>query len=83
MLKGAHALTECVGGIVLVLVSARAITGLVNTLTQDELIEYPRDSSPRIYWPGRRPLLGHSFEHHEGFASSDYSGASFGPTRLR
>src|SRR6266853_6375619 len=43
LLKGAHALIECVGGIVLALVSTSAITGLVNALTQEELIEDPND----------------------------------------
>jgi uncharacterized membrane protein len=43
LLKGAHALTECVGGLVLAFVSTSAITNLVNSLTQDELIEHPND----------------------------------------
>ena len=43
LLKGAHALLECAGGIALAVVSTRAITGLVNALTQDELIEDPND----------------------------------------
>lgn len=43
LLKGAHALIECVGGLVLAFVSTSAITSLVNGLTQDELIEDPND----------------------------------------
>src|ERR1017187_570788 len=43
LLKGAHALIECVGGLALAFVSTSAITGLVNSVTQDELIEDPND----------------------------------------
>src|SRR6202048_3793295 len=43
LLKGAHALIECIGGLVLAFVSTSSITGLVNTLTQEELIEDPND----------------------------------------
>ncbi|SRR5258708_1044017 len=43
LLKGAHALIECIGGLVLAFVSTSAITGLVNALTQEELIEDPND----------------------------------------
>jgi len=43
LLKGAHALVECVGGVVLAFVSTSAITSLVNALTQEELIEDPND----------------------------------------
>jgi len=43
LLKGAHALIECVGGIALAVVRTEAITGLVNALTQEELIEDPND----------------------------------------
>src|SRR3981081_2683501 len=43
LLKGAHALIECIGGLVLILVSTSTITSLVNTLTQEELIEDPND----------------------------------------
>ena len=42
-LKGAHALIECVGGIILYFVTADAISSWVNTLTQEELIEDPND----------------------------------------
>ena len=43
LLKGAHALIECVGGLALALVGTSAITRLVNTLTQEELLEDPND----------------------------------------
>jgi uncharacterized membrane protein len=43
LLKGAHALVECVGGLVLALVSTSTIVSLVNRLTQEELIEDPHD----------------------------------------
>jgi uncharacterized membrane protein len=43
LLKGAHALIECIGGLVLAFVSTSAIQNLVNSLTQDELIEDPND----------------------------------------
>jgi uncharacterized membrane protein len=43
LLKGAHALIECIGGLVLAFVSTSAITNLVNALTQEELIEDPDD----------------------------------------
>lgn len=43
LLKGAHALIECIGGIALALISTNAIAVLANRLTQDELIEDPHD----------------------------------------
>jgi uncharacterized membrane protein len=43
LLKGAHALIECVGGLALALVSTNMIAAMVNRLTQEELIEDPRD----------------------------------------
>lgn len=43
LLKGAHALIECIGGIVLAFVSTSTITSLVNSLTQEELIEDRND----------------------------------------
>jgi uncharacterized membrane protein len=43
LLKGAHALIECIGGLVLAFVSTDAIKGLVNALTQEELTEDPND----------------------------------------
>ncbi len=43
LLKGAHALIECIGGLVLAFVSTSAIPRLVNALTQEELIEDPGD----------------------------------------
>jgi uncharacterized membrane protein len=42
-LKGAHAVIECVGGVVLALAGTGAIVNLVNMLTQHELIENPND----------------------------------------
>ena len=43
LLKGAHALIECIGGLVLTFVSTRTITSLINSLTQEELTEEPND----------------------------------------
>ncbi len=43
LLKGAHAVIECLGGLALGLVSTTSIVGWVNRLTQDELIEDPND----------------------------------------
>ena len=43
LLKGAHALIECIGGLALAFVSTTGIAELVNRLTQDELIEDPND----------------------------------------
>jgi len=43
LLKGAHALIECIGGLVLAFVGTSAITSLVNALTQEELIKDPND----------------------------------------
>jgi len=43
LLKGAHALIECIGGLVLAFISTSAIANLVNALTQEELIEDPND----------------------------------------
>ncbi|RWE31673.1 MAG: DUF2127 domain-containing protein [Mesorhizobium sp.] len=43
LLKGAHALLECVGGLLLALVSTSTIVSLVNRLTQEELVEDPHD----------------------------------------
>jgi uncharacterized membrane protein len=42
-IKGVHALIECIGGLALAVVSTGAIAALVNTLTQEELIEDPND----------------------------------------
>ena len=42
-LKGVHALIECVGGILLYVVSTDAIASWVNAFTQEELIEDPND----------------------------------------
>ena len=41
LLKGAHAVIECIGD--LALASTTSIAGWINGLTQDELIEDPRD----------------------------------------
>jgi uncharacterized membrane protein len=43
ILKGLHALVECVGGIALYLVSTQTIAHWVDVLTQEELTEDPRD----------------------------------------
>lgn len=43
LLKGAHALIECLGGVALALISRDYIRGLVDSLTQDELLEDPND----------------------------------------
>ena len=43
LLKGAHALIECIGGIALALISTNSIVHLVNVLTQEELIGQPKD----------------------------------------
>lgn len=42
-LKGAHALIECIGGILLYVVTTDTIASWVNALTQEELIEDPND----------------------------------------
>lgn len=42
-LKGAHALIECVGGILLYVVTTDTIASWVKVFTQDELIEDPND----------------------------------------
>ena len=41
--KGFHALIECLGGLLLALVSTNMIATFVNTITQEELIEDPHD----------------------------------------
>lgn len=43
LLKGAHALIECIGGLVLASVSTGSIASLINALTQEELVEDPKD----------------------------------------
>jgi uncharacterized membrane protein len=43
LLKGAHALIECIGGLVLAFVSTSTIASVVNALTQEELIKDPKD----------------------------------------
>ncbi len=42
-LKGAHALIECVGGVLLYLVTTETIASWVNMFTQEELVEDPND----------------------------------------
>ncbi|MDG4883945.1 DUF2127 domain-containing protein [Mesorhizobium sp. WSM4884] len=42
-LKGAHALIECIGGIMLYAVTTETIASWVNMFTQEELIEDPND----------------------------------------
>ena len=43
LLKGAHALIECLGGVALAVVSTDYLKGLVNSATQEELVEDPKD----------------------------------------
>ena len=43
LMKGLHAVIECVGGVLLYLVSTASIVRLVNLMTQEELIEDPQD----------------------------------------
>ena len=43
LLKGAHALIECAGGLLLAFIGISTIASLVKTLTQEELIEDPHD----------------------------------------
>src|SRR5262245_53239858 len=43
LLKGAHALIECAGGLALALIGTSTIANLANALTQEELVEDPQD----------------------------------------
>jgi uncharacterized membrane protein len=43
LVKGAHALIECIGGVALYLVSTNTIATLINRATQEELLEDPKD----------------------------------------
>jgi uncharacterized membrane protein len=43
LLKGAHAVIECIGGAVLALMAPGTIAAMVNTWTQDELVDDPND----------------------------------------
>lgn len=43
LLKGAHAVIECVGGLLLAFVSTTSVAGWVNSFTQEELVEDPKD----------------------------------------
>ena len=43
LLKGLHAALECVGGIAIGLIGTDTVSRLVNVLTQEELVEDPKD----------------------------------------
>ena len=43
VLKGLHALLECVGGVAIGLIGTDTVSRLVNALTQEELVEDPKD----------------------------------------
>ncbi|MGB3899290.1 MAG: DUF2127 domain-containing protein [Mesorhizobium sp.] len=43
VLKGLHALLECVGGVAIRLIGTDTVSRLVNALTQEELVEDPKD----------------------------------------
>jgi len=43
LLKGAHAVIECISGIALALIGTNTIKSFVNWVTQDELIDYRND----------------------------------------
>ena len=43
LLKGLHATLECVGGIAIGLIGTDTVSRLVNVLTQEELVEDPKD----------------------------------------
>jgi uncharacterized membrane protein len=43
LLKGVHAVIECVAGLVLALIQTSTIVKVANAVTQDELIEDPND----------------------------------------
>jgi|EP01133_Synstelium_polycarpum_P022832 uncharacterized membrane protein len=43
LLKGAHALIECIGGLILVFVNTASIRLMVNTFTQTRLLDDPDD----------------------------------------
>jgi uncharacterized membrane protein len=52
MLKGAHAVIECAGGLLLAVTSTQAIDSLVSRITQDELVEDRGDlvANTLIHW---------------------------------
>ena len=52
LLKGAHALIECAGGLALALVSTQSIVALVNRFSQDELVENRHDfvANTLLHW---------------------------------
>jgi uncharacterized membrane protein len=43
LLKGAHAVIECVGGLALAFIQTSTVAKVANAMTQDELIEDPND----------------------------------------
>ena len=43
LLKGLHAVIECVGGLAIALISTETIVRIVNWMTADELLEDPQD----------------------------------------
>src|ERR1700719_716055 len=43
VLKGAHAVIECIGGILLAVISTRTIESFVNMLTQEAIVGDPHD----------------------------------------
>ena len=49
LLKGAHALIECVGGIALYAVNTATISTFVRLATQSELVEDPNDQIGRAH----------------------------------
>lgn len=65
LLKGAHALIECVSGIAFYLVSTSAISAMVRFVTQDELIEDPNDVIASYL---RQTAEGLSFSSKEFYA---------------
>src|SRR5258708_6030682 len=75
LLKGAHALIECIGGLVLTFVSTSVIKKLVNALTQEEVIEdpgycaqfYPNANCQNL-GPGNPSTDGGYFRDHNGRA---------------
>ena len=56
VLKGLHALIECVGGVALYFISTAQIAHWVALLTQNELTEDPRDAVANFLLAGARHL---------------------------
>src|SRR5437867_13301811 len=48
LLKGAHAVLECLAGVALALISTDTIVGWITWLTQDEFNEDPNDTVARL-----------------------------------